>query len=86
LDYKTGELKWKVPTNGGPQGLLSTAGGQLFGTDGAGNSIAFDAQDGKTPWDAGIGTPGNAPETYMLDGRQYVAVGAGYSLYAFYLQ
>ncbi len=86
LDYKTGELKWKVPTTGGPQGLLSTAGGLLFGTDGAGNFIAFDAENGTPLWHAGIGNTSNAPESYMLDGKQYVVVAAGDSLYAFYLQ
>ncbi len=86
LDYKTGEVKWKVPTTSGTQGLLSTAGGLLFGTDGTGNFIAFDAENGKPLWHAGIGTTSNAPSTYMLDGKQYVVVGAGDSLYAFYLQ
>jgi alcohol dehydrogenase (cytochrome c) len=86
LDYKTGEVKWKVPTTSGTQGLLSTAGGLLFGTDGSSNFIAFDADNGKPLWHAGIGTTSNAPSTYMLDGKQYVVVGAGDSLYAFYLQ
>src|SRR5690242_9327153 len=69
LDYKTGEVKWKVPTTSGTQGLLSTAGGLLFGTDGTGNFIAFDAENGKPLWHAGIGTTSNAPSTYMLDGK-----------------
>ena len=86
LDYKTGNLVWKKPTQVGPQGLLSTAGGLLFGTDGAGNFLAMDAATGKTLWHAGIGNTSNAPETYLLDGRQYVVVAAGDSLYAFYLQ
>ncbi len=86
LDYKTGELRWKVPTSIGPQGLLTTAGGLLFGTDGVGNFIAFDAESGKPLWHAGVGTATNAPVSYMLDGKQYVVVGAGDSLYAFYLQ
>jgi alcohol dehydrogenase (cytochrome c) len=79
-------VKWKVPTTGGPQGLLSTAGGLVFGTDGAGTFIAFDAADGKPLWHAGTGTTTNAPVSYMLDGKQYVVVGAGDTLYAFSLQ
>ena len=86
IDYKTGNVVWKHATQVGAQGLLSTAGGLLFGTDGAGNFIAFDAKTGNPLWHAGIGSTTNAPETYMLDGRQYVVVGAGDSLYAFYLQ
>lgn len=86
IDYKTGNVVWKHPTQVGAQGLLSTAGGLLFGTDGAGNFIAFDPKTGNPLWHAGIGSTTNAPETYMLDGRQYVTVAAGDSLYAFYLQ
>ena len=68
-------------------GLLSTAGKLLFGSDGAGNFIAYDPLTGKPLWHAGLhSNPSNAPQTYMLDGRQYVVVGAGDSLYAFVLQ
>jgi glucose dehydrogenase len=47
----------------------------------------FGPNCGKILWHAGL-TAGvsNAPETYMLDGRQYLVVGAGDSLYAFCLQ
>jgi len=86
IDYKTGNIAWKHPTTAGAQGLLSTAGGLLFGTDGAGNFIAFDPKNGNSLWHAGIGNTTNAPQTYMLDGKQYVVVAAGDSLYAFYLQ
>ena len=86
IDYKTGNIVWKHATQVGAQGLLSTAGGLLFGSDGAGNFIAFDAKTGSPLWHAGIGNTSNAPETFLLDGRQYVVVGAGDSLYAFYLQ
>ena len=86
IDYKTGKVVWKHTTQTGAQGLLSTAGGLLFGTDGAGNFIAFDPKTGNPLWHAGIGNDSNAPITYMLDGRQYVVVGAGDALFAFYLQ
>ena len=68
-------------------GLLSTAGGLLFGNDGGGNFVAYDAATGKPLWHAGLGTnTSNGPQTYLLDGRQYIVVGAGDSLYAFALQ
>ncbi len=86
IDYKTGNVVWKHPTQVGAQGLLSTAGGLLFGGDGAGNFIAFDPKTGDPLWHAGVGNTSNAPITYLLDGHQYVVVGAGDSLYAFYLQ
>jgi acido-empty-quinoprotein group A len=94
VDYKTGKVKWSRPfamgpggTQGGPVGLLSTAGGLLFGNDGANNFVAYDAATGKPLWHAGLGTnTSNGPQTYLLDGRQYIVVGAGDSLYAFVLQ
>ena len=87
IDYRTGNIVWKHPTSGGAMGLLSTAGKLLFGSDGAGNFIAYDPLTGKPLWHAGLhSNPSNAPQTYMLDGRQYLVVGAGDSLYAFVLQ
>ena len=47
---------------------------------------AYDAATGKPLWHAGLGTnTSNGPQTYLLDGRQYIVVGAGDSLYAFAL-
>ena len=87
IDYKTGKVawrhKWSTAGLGGGAGLLSTAGKLLFGTDGK-NLIAFDAANGNILWHAHIGTS-NAPETYMLDGKQYVIVGAGDEIYGFAL-
>jgi alcohol dehydrogenase (cytochrome c) len=91
IDYRTGRVAWKhkFPTaldnpRGGP-GLLTTAGGLLFGGDVSGNFIAFDAENGKILWHSRIGQVSNAPETYMLDGKQYVLVAAGDAMYAFTL-
>jgi alcohol dehydrogenase (cytochrome c) len=93
LDYKTGKIRWRRPLvrsafgpQGGPMGLLSTAGGLLFGNDGGGNFVAYDAATGKPLWHAGLGTnTSNGPQTFLLDGRQYVVVGAGDTLFAFTL-
>ena len=94
IDYKTGKVVWSRPLvrnaggpAGGPMGLLSTAGGLLFGNDGGGNFVAYDAATGKPLWHAGLGAnTSNGPQTFMLEGRQYVVVGAGDSLLAFALQ
>lgn len=92
LDYKTGEVKWKHPwpgqgwIGGTYPGALTTAGGVLFSGDPYGNFIAFEAKTGKILWHAPTGGISNTPETYMLDGHQYVVIGAGDALYAFYLQ
>lgn len=88
LDYKTGKTVWRhdYPGGGGFTGNLTTAGHLLFSGDGAGHLIAFDPADGKILWHAGLGSNiSNAPETYLLDGKQYLVVGAGDSLFAFAL-
>jgi len=87
IDVKTGKIAWKHATNIGAQSLLTTAGNLVFGSDGSGNFVAFDAKSGEPLWHAGlISNPSNAPITYMLDGRQYVLVAGGENLYAFRLQ
>lgn len=92
IDYRTGKIaqKWLVPGSrngfgGFLTGLLTTAGHLLF--DGVGeNLVAFDVADMKPLWHSHIGAVSNAPETYMLGGRQYVLVAAQGSIYAFCLQ
>ena len=66
-------------------GLLTTAGKLLFGGDCPGNFVAFDPANGKPLWHSQIGQVTNAPETYMVDGRQYMLVAAGDTLYSFTL-
>jgi alcohol dehydrogenase (cytochrome c) len=91
IDYKTGKVVWKqrYPTvtgaGGGGNGLLTTAGRLLFAADAGGNFVARDPANGRPLWHARIGNVSNAPETYMLDSRQYVIVAAGDTLYAFVL-
>jgi alcohol dehydrogenase (cytochrome c) len=88
IDYKSGKTAWKheYPGGGGLSGLLSTAGKLLFCGDGAQNLVAFDPANGKILWHAGLSANlSNGPETYMLDGKQYLVVGAGDSLFAFSL-
>ena len=88
IDYKTGKTVWKhdYPGGGGFSGLLSTAGKLLFSGDGSQHLVAFDVSTGKILWHAGLAASiNNGPETYLLDGHQYVVVGAGDSLYAFTL-
>jgi alcohol dehydrogenase (cytochrome c) len=90
MDYHTGKPAWKkrypgVSGGGGLNGLLVTAGNVLFANDARGNLVAHDAATGKDLWYSHI-TPTNAPETYMLDGHQFVLQGAGDTMYAFRLQ
>jgi alcohol dehydrogenase (cytochrome c) len=91
IDYKTGKIAWKYrypSTDGsgfGVAGLLTTAGKLLFSTDTVGSIAAYDPANGHPLWHARIGGVSNAPETYLLDGRQYMIVAAGTTIYAFAL-
>jgi alcohol dehydrogenase (cytochrome c) len=79
VDYHTGKIKWQVttplPMTGG---VLATAGGLVFTGEGNGWFRAYDAENGKVLWsflaNAGVNAP---PVSYAVDGRQYIAVGAG---------
>jgi len=91
IDYQTGTLAWKyrLVGGGGGGGLLTTAGGLLFANDGSGSLVAYGLQGKKPPatlWHARIGSIENAPETYTVDGRQYVLVTAEGTVWAFALQ
>lgn len=67
-------------TSGG--GGVST-GGSTFAGDGAGNIVAFDPGNGKPLWHSRVGNVSGAPQTYMLDGKQYLLVAVGDALAAF---
>jgi alcohol dehydrogenase (cytochrome c) len=85
IDYQTGKLKW-MHEGGGAQGLLSTAGGLLFGNDGQSNFDAFDAATGKILWHTWMPTlTSNGAQTYLVDGFQMVVVAANDTIYAFTL-
>jgi alcohol dehydrogenase (cytochrome c) len=82
IDPKTGKVAWRHKLyGGGAGGLLTTAGGVVFSGDGSGNFVAYDARNGSPLWHTRIGNPSNAPQTYMLDGRQHVLVAVGDTLY-----
>jgi alcohol dehydrogenase (cytochrome c) len=86
IDYKTGKIAWRhkyYSDGGGGGGLLATAGGLVFGGDGTGNLVAHDAATGKPLWNTRIGYVTNPPQTYMLDGRQYVIAATGDTLWCF---
>lgn len=89
IDPVTGKIAWRRPYpsvsgfGGGGGGLLATAGKLVFSGDAGGNLVAYDATDGTPLWHSRIGNVTNAPITYMLDGRQYILVAAGDTLFAF---
>lgn len=87
IDYQTGKTVWRHdwPSNTGVVSMLSTAGKLLFTSNGN-NFIAFDPTDGKILWHTSLtASPSNGPITYEIDGKQYVLVAAGDTLFAFAL-
>jgi len=79
VDYNTGKIKWQVKT---PEpmigGILATAGGLVFTGEANGKFAAYNSSNGKELWNFRAGAGVNAPpSTYMIDGKQYVVVGAG---------
>lgn len=87
IDYKTGKIVWNHPIGdgAGAAGVLTTETGLTFTGDVPGNLMAFRTSDGTTLWHQPLGRVGNGPITYELDGKQYLVVGGGSSLYAFAL-
>jgi len=89
IDYKTGKVAWRhrYPGVGGSigNGILTTASRLIFAGDLGGNLVSYDAANGRVLWHSRIGQISNAPQTYMLDGHQYILVAAGDTLYAFTL-
>jgi len=87
LDATTGKMKWEFPLlSPGYTSLLSTAGGLVFGGTEEGNFFALDAETGKPLWDTQIGgAVRGIPMSYAVDGKQYVAIAAGFTLFVFSL-
>ena len=90
IDPRTGRIAWRreypsLNGGGGAGGLLTTAGGLVFSGDAGGNFVAYDAANGKPLWHSRIDQPTNPPQTWMVDGRQYVVVAVGDTLYAYVL-
>jgi alcohol dehydrogenase (cytochrome c) len=89
IDYTTGKPRWKhrYPgvTGGLAAGVMTTAGHLLFAPDVHGNLIAYNAATGRQLWHQHI-SASNAPETFVLNGKQYVLAAGGDTLYAFALK
>lgn len=88
LDPLTGELKWEFPYFSNPNGgALSSAGGVVFAGDSDGNFIVLDARTGRDLWHVQLGAAiYSTAITYQLNGKQYVVIPAGSTLFAFALE
>lgn len=87
IDPKVAGAKWQFRYHTPSMaGVLSTESGVVFGGDMDGNAMAFDAASGKNLWHFQTGSAiYAAPITYMLDGRQFVLLPSGTTLFAFAL-
>ena len=90
IEVDTGKIAWEVPLIGPVEtnysGVLATAGGVVFFGETSGGFAALDAQTGKSLWHFEANQPWKAsPMTYMVDGRQYVAVASGANILSFAL-
>ncbi len=88
LDITSGKVKWEYPVGAGfdRSGTLSTAGGVVFFGDGAGSLVAAHAETGKPLWHTALGQIWWAsPMTYMVGGKQYVAIAGPAGIFAFAL-
>jgi quinoprotein glucose dehydrogenase len=75
IDMNTGQYVWTTPANTSA-GPIVTQSGLLF-VSGGGKLNAFEAKTGKLLWEGTLPSAGVTPITYMVDGKQYVAVETG---------
>ncbi|HET7584804.1 MAG TPA: PQQ-dependent dehydrogenase, methanol/ethanol family [Gemmatimonadaceae bacterium] len=98
IDAATGRIRWEYPltlvspevtegstyTTFSHSGLLSTAGGLVFGGTNSGSFFALDASTGRELWRRNLGGPVvMGPVTYTFDGEQRVTVIAGNAVITF---
>ena len=79
INLSNGEIIWQHQTEQPLLGgTLATNGKLVFSGEGNGNLNAFHSLTGKILWTTKINAGVNAPPiTYMIDGKQYIAVAAG---------
>jgi len=88
LDPQTGQKKWKFAMHDvNTSGILTTATDLLFVGGREGYFQALDARSGALLWKENLGGDIIAgPISFQVDGKQYVTVTAGNSLFAFALR
>ena len=88
FDPKTLEQKWEFKMADITwAGALSTAGDVVFGGGREGYFFALDGRSGSLLWKVNLGGQVNSgPMSYAVNGRQYISVAAGQSLFSFALR
>ena len=89
LDIQTGRTVWSYAQSGEARtfsGVLSTDGDVVFFGENSGSFAALDARSGAPLWHVPINQEWRAsPMTYMVGGRQYVAIASRLGFWAFAL-
>jgi alcohol dehydrogenase (cytochrome c) len=85
LEATTGKLRWEFKEHAPSlAGILTTAGGVLFSGTHEGQVFALDATDGRLLWRFTTGgVVCGGPVSFLLGGRQHLAVAAGTGLFVF---
>ena len=89
LDIESGKVVWEKPQIGPAEGkrctgVLGTAGGLIFYGDPSGDFVALDERDGKTMWHFPTNGENKAsPMTFMVEGKQFIAVAIGPNIVCF---
>ena len=85
IDPATGDVRWEFPmTPRSRAGVLATAGDLVFSASVDGYFYALDAESGAPLWQISLGGRVNAsPMSYAVDGRQFVTMTVGNTLYTF---
>ena len=78
-EFKMADITWA--------GVLSTAGDVVFSGGREGYFFALDGRNGNLLWKVALGGQVNSgPMSYSVNGRQYISVAAGTSLFSFALR
>ncbi|MFN8059741.1 MAG: PQQ-dependent dehydrogenase, methanol/ethanol family [Vicinamibacterales bacterium] len=87
LEATTGRQVWDFKLPSPPwSGLLSTAGGLVFGGANEGNIFALDAKTGQPLWQFQTGGAVRSnPMSYLFEGKQHVVMAAGHAIFVFAL-
>jgi alcohol dehydrogenase (cytochrome c) len=85
LKPHSGEVQWEFKLRRPPwAGVMSTAGGLVFGGSTQGEFFALDAATGKSLWNFQTGgAVWSNPISYLSAGKQQVAIAAGHAIFAF---
>lgn len=88
FDPLTGERKWEYKlTDVTDSGILTTASDLLFVGGREGYFMAMNARNGELLWKASVGGQVSAgPMSFAVNGKQYVAISAGSSLFVYGLR